>query len=55
VEERYPSQEQYLAKFTEAANRLVRQRFLLQEDLPAVVQRGQREWDEVVGTGSARH
>src|SRR5215472_2448211 len=55
LEERYPSREQYMAKFSEAANKLVRQRFLLQEDLPAVLQRGQREWDEVAGTGSASH
>ena len=55
LEERYPSREQYMAKFTAAANKLIRQRFLLQEDLPAILQRGQREWDEVAGTGSVSH
>jgi hypothetical protein len=49
IGERYPSREQYMAQFGEAAKRLIRQRFLLQEDLPAVLARGQREWDEVVG------
>jgi hypothetical protein len=55
IEERYTSRDQYIAKFTEAANRLVRQRFLLREDLPAVIARGQREWDEVVGKGDVNH
>jgi len=55
VQERYSSREQYMAKFTAAANKLIRQRFLLSEDLPAVVARGQREWDEVVGKGNAGH
>jgi hypothetical protein len=49
VSERYTSREQYLEKFGEAAKKLVRERFLLEEDLPAVMARGQREWDEVVG------
>jgi hypothetical protein len=49
VGERYASREQYLQKFGEAAKKLVRERFLLEEDLPAVMARGQREWDEVVG------
>jgi Alpha/beta hydrolase domain len=55
LEERYPSREHYMAKFGAAASKLVRQRFLLQEDLAAVLQRSQREWDEVAGTGSASH
>jgi hypothetical protein len=49
VVERYASREQYLEKFGEAAKKLIRERFLLEEDLPAVLARGQREWDEVVG------
>src|SRR5215813_14273148 len=55
LEERYPSREQYMAKFAEAANKLVRQRFLLQEDLPAILQRGQREWGEVAGQTNSSH
>lgn len=47
IEERYASRERYMEKFTEAAQDLIQQRFLLQEDLPAVVARGQREWEEV--------
>jgi len=48
IAERYSSREEYLTKFEEAAKKLVQQRFLLQEDLPEIRQRGQQEWDEVV-------
>src|SRR5262249_18809188 len=43
IEERYASREQYIEKFSEAARKLVQQRFLLEEDLPAIIARGQRE------------
>ncbi|MHB8608930.1 MAG: alpha/beta hydrolase domain-containing protein [Candidatus Acidiferrales bacterium] len=49
VAERYASREQYLGQFAEAAMKLIHERFLLPEDLPAVLQRGEREWDEVTG------
>jgi len=49
VAERYASREQYMGKFAEAAKKLIQERFLLREDLPAMLQRGQREWDEIVG------
>ncbi len=49
IEERYSTREKYIEKFTQAARKLVQQRFLLEEDLPAVVARGQREWDEMSG------
>jgi hypothetical protein len=49
VAERYASRDQYIEKFTVVAVRLIHQRFLLQEDLPAIVARGGREWDEVMG------
>lgn len=47
--ERYASREQYMEEFTAAAEKLVHQRFLLQEDLAAIVARGQREWEEIMG------
>jgi hypothetical protein len=50
VQERYASRERYIEKFTAAAERLIHQRFLLQEDLAAIVARGQHEWEEVMGT-----
>lgn len=49
IAERYASRDEYLGKFTEAAVKLIRERFLLPEDLPAVIARGEREWDEVAG------
>jgi hypothetical protein len=49
VAERYTSREEYLGKFAEAAMKLVHERFLLKEDLPAVLERGEREWKEIAG------
>ncbi len=49
VAERYTSREQYMGKYADAALKLVRERFLLREDLPAVLERGEREWAEVTG------
>ena len=44
--ERYSSREQYLGLFAEAALQAVRERSLLAEDLPAVLERGEEEWRE---------
>ena len=49
VGERYASREQYMGKFGEAAMKLVHDRFLLREDLAAVLERGEREWKEIAG------
>jgi hypothetical protein len=49
VAERYVSRGEYLGKFAEAAMKLIRERFLLREDLPAMLARGEREWEEVAG------
>jgi hypothetical protein len=49
VAERYVSRGEYLGKFAEAAMKLIRERFLLREDLPAMLERGEREWEEVAG------
>jgi hypothetical protein len=48
VAERYASREQYLTKYEEAARQLIKQRFILADDLPPVLERGQQEWDEVM-------
>ena len=45
ITERYSSRDEYLKKFTEAANKLVADRFLLKEDVDALVKRGGDEWD----------
>jgi hypothetical protein len=49
VAERYSSREQYMGKFAEAAVKLIHDRFLLREDLAAVLERGEREWNEISG------
>jgi hypothetical protein len=38
-----------MTKFEEAAKKLIDQRFLLQEDLPAILERGKLEWKMIVG------
>lgn len=45
IAERYPSRDEYLKKFRDAANQLADKRFLLPEDVDALVQRGGEEWD----------
>ena len=47
IEERYKSREEYLRKFSGAANKLADDRFLLKEDVEALVGRGGEEWDFV--------
>jgi hypothetical protein len=47
IRERYASREEYLQKFEQAARKLVEQRFLLQEDLPAILERGKLEWKTI--------
>jgi hypothetical protein len=48
IAERYASQEEYMSKFEKAAQKLIEQRFLLQEDLPAILERGKLEWKVIV-------
>jgi len=38
-----------MGKFSEAALGLVHDRFLLREDLPALLERGELEWKELAG------
>jgi hypothetical protein len=52
IAERYASREQYLSRYADAAKKLVQQRFLLSEDVPALLERGGREWDEIAGAGT---
>jgi hypothetical protein len=49
IAERYKSQQEYMGKFEQAARKLIEQRFLLQEDLPAILERGNQEWKVIVG------
>lgn len=47
IAERYASQAEYMSKFEKAAQKLIEQRFLLQEDLPAILERGKLEWKTI--------
>jgi hypothetical protein len=44
IAERYSSYEDYIRLYREAAERLAKQGFLLPEDIPAVLRRGEAEW-----------
>jgi hypothetical protein len=45
IEERYPSRERYLALIRTAAEGLVRDRYMLKEDVDPVVRRAGEHWD----------
>jgi hypothetical protein len=45
IQERYANREEYLEKYAAAARELARRRFLLEEDLPAIIERGREEWE----------
>ncbi len=54
IEERYQSRDQYLGLVTTAAKELAKGGYLLQEDVPAVVDHAGRHWDLVwAGSGNA--
>ncbi|HEY2171892.1 MAG TPA: alpha/beta hydrolase domain-containing protein [Candidatus Angelobacter sp.] len=47
IAERYKSQDEYMSRFEQAAKKLIEQRFLLQEDLPVILERGKLEWKTI--------
>ena len=47
IEERYGNRERYQALITEAAAKLVQQRYPLNQDVPPVVERALATWDEI--------
>jgi hypothetical protein len=47
IEERYQSRDHYLDLVSRAAQDLAQQGYLLQEDLPAVMERAGRHWNYV--------
>ena len=49
VAERYRGRDEYLTLIARAAEDLVRQRYLLKEDVPRVVEQAGTRWDFVVG------
>ena len=48
IAERYASREDYLSRYGAAADDLVKQRWLLEEDRAALIERGGQEWDMAV-------
>jgi hypothetical protein len=53
IEARYHTREEYLRRLREAANDLVRQRYLLEEDVSRVMRRGEAQWHALVGDSPA--
>jgi hypothetical protein len=50
IEERYKNRDDYLQRIRAAADALVKERFILQQDVGDVVQRAARHWDHLVGS-----
>jgi hypothetical protein len=46
VAERYSSHEDYVQRYTRAVDELIKQRWILPEDQPLLLQRGEQEWDQ---------
>ena len=46
IAERYKNREDYLSRYSHAVDELVKQRWILEEDRPALIHRGEQEWDE---------
>jgi hypothetical protein len=53
IAERYTGREDYLKRYRDAADELVRERWLLPEDVPAVMDRGAHEWDAALAVTRA--
>lgn len=49
VEERYGNREEYLTKIGEAAESLVKEKYLLEQDVPRLRQRAEEEWNYIHG------
>jgi hypothetical protein len=54
VEERYHGEEDYLAKTEAAARDLVQQRFLLERDVPQIVERAREQWQSMMSASATR-
>ena len=54
IEERYASRADYLAKVEAVAKRLAQERYILQGDVPAIVEAAGKHWDWRMTEGSSR-
>jgi hypothetical protein len=48
IEERYPSRAAYEKQISDAAQQLIRDRYIVAEDLPTLVSRAMQQWDAVM-------
>jgi hypothetical protein len=48
VAERYAGRQDYLTRYSRAVDELVKQRWLLEEDRPRLMRRGEMEWERAV-------
>lgn len=51
LEERYATRDAYLAKIRAAAQELARSRYLLDADVPKLLERASRQWEHLAGKG----
>ena len=49
IEERYPSKDDFLQKIGVAAKQLAGDGYILEQDIPELLQRAGREWDYATG------
>lgn len=54
VEERYRGEQDYLSKTEAAARQLVKQRYLLERDLPDVLENARQHWESLMGASSTK-
>jgi hypothetical protein len=48
IAERYSNRDEYVARYTNAVDTLVKERWILEEDRAALLQRGEQEWAEAM-------
>jgi hypothetical protein len=48
IAERYSSREEYLKRYRDAVNEVIRQKYVLPEDRDALLKRGEEEWDQAM-------
>jgi hypothetical protein len=53
IDERYKDKDQYVGAVSKAALDLVKQRFLLQEDMAAIQREAGRHWDYTVSSATS--
>src|SRR5262249_826883 len=53
IDERYKDKDQYITAVTKAANELIKQGYLLQEDLAALQRDAGRHWDYTIASATS--